>query len=1045
MNFSRFFILRPVATWLLMIALLCSGILAYRILPVSALPDVDYPTIRVYTFYPGASSEVMTSLITAPLERQFGQMPGLNQMTSTSSSGASLITLQFSLSLSLDVAEQQVQAAINGASTFLPTDLPTPPVYYKSNPADAPIMTLTLSSTSIPLSKVEDFAETLFMQKISQVSGVGFVSISGGQRPAVRVQINAQAIAAYGLSFEDIRLALVAANVNQPKGSFDGKDQSFSINSNDQLDSAEVYLPLIIGYKNGNPIRLQDIAHVKDSVENTRQAAWVNQKPSIILNIQRQPGANVIQVVDRIQHLLPALKSTLPAAVQVDVLADRTHTIRSSVFEAQTELMIAISLVVLVVFLFLRNGPATLIPSIAVPISLIGTFGLMYLMGYSVNNLTLMALVIATGFVVDDAIVMIENINRYLEEGDPPLQAALKGAKQIGFTILSLTISLVAVLIPLLFMEDMVGRLFREFAVTLALTILLSAFVSLSLTPMMCSAFLKPQHTVQESYLQKSLSEATQKMINGYEKTLKWAFDHPRFILSLAISSVIVTSFLYITIPKGFFPVQDAGVIQGISEAPGSISFQAMSIRQQQLVNSIEKDPDVAAVASFIGIDGTNMTLNSGRLQIILKDSENRQSSFQDVLDRLKRTAETVSGIRLYLQPLQDLTVDNRISRSQYQLSLGSPYEKDVTKWTQRLVNRLKQEPSLSEVASDGENKGLQTSIMIDRDRASQLGITIQDIDIALYNAFGQRHASTIFTQKNQYYVVIETSSKNQQSPQDLQHIYLKSASGNSIPLEAIAHISEKISPLVINRQGQFPVSLISFNISEGASLGEAVEIIQHAKKDIHMPENIVMNFEGAAKVFQSSLDNQGLLIVAALIVVYLVLGILYESYIHPLTILSTLPSAGIGALCALRLTGNDLNVISLIGIILLIGIVKKNAIMMIDFALEAERDFKKSPTEAIFQACLLRFRPILMTTLAALFGAIPLAFSQGMGAELRRPLGITIIGGLLVSQLLTLYTTPIIYLYFDRLSRWFKTTSFSLTDHPKKYIQNTLDKKEPQ
>ena len=1020
MNPSRQFILRPVATSLLMAAMLLTGAIAYRQLGISALPEVDYPTIQVQTFYPGASPDVTASAITAPLERQFGQVPGLNQMTSVSSDGSSVITLQFALNLNIDVAEQEVQAAINAAQTFLPLDLPAPPIYSKSNPADAPVMTLAVTSKTLPLARVEDLTDTRLAQKISQLSGVGLVTISGGHKPAVRVQANPTALSSYGINLDDVRLTLQAASINQAKGSFDGPHQAYQINANDQLLTGKDYSSLVIAYNNGAPVVLSDVARVVDDVENTKLAAWMNKTPAIIVNIQRQPGANTIEVVDRIKQLLPQLKANLPAGVDVSVLTDRTTTIRGSVADVQFSLMLTVALVVMAIFLFLRNVRATIIPSVAVPLSLVGTLGVMYLLGFSLNNLTLMALTIATGFVVDDAIVMIENIFRYLEEGDTPLQAALKGASQIGFTIISLTVSLIAVLIPLLFMGDIVGRLFREFAITLSVTILLSAVISLTLTPMMCARLLKSKAEEKRGRFYEASERVFNRAVEFYGRTLRWVLQRQTTTLLVAAATLVLTVLLYIIVPKGLFPVQDTGVIQGISQAGQTISFPAMAEKQQALADVVLNDPAVASLSSFIGIDGINTTLNSGRLLINLKPLKERNASASDVIRRLQPQLEKVEGITLYMQPVQDLTVEDRVSRTQFQYTLEDANADELNIWTQKLADKLRTLPQLADVATDQQTLGAQAKLVIDRVTASRLGITPVAIDNALYDAFGQRQISTLFTQLNQYHLVLETLPEFQKDPMMLNNIYVKSTGGGAVPLATFTHLETGTAPLVINRQGQFPAVTISFNLAPGAALGQATAAIEKAQKDLGMPPSVQASFQGAAASFQASLKNEPWLILAAIVTVYIVLGVLYESYIHPITILSTLPSAGVGAILALLLCGSELGVVALIGIILLIGIVKKNAIMMIDFALEAERKEHKKPLDAIYQACLLRFRPIMMTTFAALFAGLPLALGNGVGAELRRPLGITIVGGLLVSQVLTLYTTPVVYLFFDRLAAKF-------------------------
>ena len=1087
MNPSGPFIQRPVATALLMAAILLVGVVAYTQLPVSALPQVDYPTIQVLTFYPGASPDVMATTVTAPLERQFGQLQGLSQMTSTSSGGSSVIVLQFALSLNIDIAEEEVQSSINAAQSFLPSNLPSPPVYSKTNPADAPVLTLGITSNSIPLSQVEDLVDTRLAPKLSQLSEVGLVTISGGQKPAVRIQANPTSLSSYGLNLEDLRTALAQTSVNAAKGNFDGPHQDYLINANDQLVTSSDYRKVVVAYRNGAPIMLQDVAQVVDGIENNKQAAWMNETPAVILNIQRQPGANTISVVKAVKAILPQLEVNLPASIKVTPLTDLTTAINASVSDVEFELMLTVALVVMVIFLFLRNLYATIIPSIAVPVSLVGTFGAMYALGYSLDNLSLMALTISTGFVVDDAIVMIENITRYIEAGDSPMQAAMKGAEQIGFTIISLTVSLIAVLIPLLFMGDVVGRLFREFAVTLAVTIILSAVVSLTLTPMMCSRILRRTPEEQQGRFYKASERVFQRVIAFYGRTLKYVLGYQTITLLIAAATLVLTIVLYIVIPKGFFPTQDTGVIQGISQAPATISFAAMAQKQQQLAGIILQDPAVESLSSFIGADGTNTTLNSGRMSINLKPLNVRNISASDVIRRLQTSLQPVEGITLFMDPVQNITVDDRVSRTQYQYTLEDPDAAELNLWTGRLVEKMKQLPQLADVATDQQTGGLAVSLVIDRVSASRLGIAPSTIDSTLYDAYGQRQISTMYTQLNQYHVILEAAPNFQQGPGRLQDLYVQTnasagvsgpgasssfassgsssagsnattttvaytpssavlsapsnaiksgvgasntasttnattttVSANAVPLSAFTHIEKATEELSINHQGQFPAVTVSFNLAPDAALGGAITAIEMVQKNLNMPASVQYGFQGTAASFQGSLSNEGLLILAALAAVYIVLGVLYESFIHPITILSTLPSAGVGALLALILFKQDLSVVAIIGIILLIGIVKKNGIMMVDFAMEGEREHGKSATDAIYDACLLRFRPIMMTTMAALLAGIPLAVGQGMGSELRRPLGIAMVGGVLLSQVLTLYTTPVIYIFFDRIGHRF-------------------------
>jgi multidrug efflux pump len=1022
---SRPFILRPVATTLLMIAITLSGVVAYGILPMSALPEVDYPTIQVQTFYPGASPDVMTSSVTAPLEVQLGQMPGLSQMSSASSAGASVITLQFDLSLSPDVAEQEVQAAINAASSLLPSDLPAPPIYAKVNPADTPVITLALQSDSLPLTQVEDYADTRLAMRLSQLPGVGLVTISGGQRPAIRIQADLRKLAALGLNIDDLRTTLGNANVNTPKGNFDGPTRSSTINDNDQLTSADGYRNLVIAYRNGSPVLLSDVATAVNGAENDKLAAWMNRSPAVILNVQRQPGANVISVVDTIKRVLPQLTSTLPNTIDVSVLSDRTVTIRASISDVEFELMLAVILVVLVIYVFLRSARATIIPSLSVPVSIVGTFGAMYMLNFSLDNLSLMALTISSGFVVDDAIVVIENISRYIEDGLSPLQAALRGSEQIGFTIISLTISLIAVLIPLLFMGDVVGRLFREFAVTLAVTILISAVVALTLVPMACALLLRPAHEERPNWFQRKNKEWFDALIDRYGAALRYVLDHQTATLLVAVATLAVTAGLYILIPKGFFPVEDTGLIQGITEAGQSVSFAAMAERQRALADIVLKDRDVESLSSFIGIDGTNVTLNSGRMLINLKPHDQRSADITTVIARLNRATAPVSGIALYLQPVQDLTISDVVSRAQYQFSLEDPNPTELANLAPRLVDKLNAMPQFAQVSSDLAPDGLMTYLDVDRATANRFGITLATVDNALYDAFGQRIVSTIFTSSNQYRIILETDPSLKASLSSLSAVYLPTSTSTAavpgqVPLSAIVHVREGTAPLRIDHLGQFPSTTISFNVAPGVSLGEAVDAITQAGQEVGLPPGASVQLQGSALAFQRSLANELFLILAAIVTVYIVLGVLYESFVHPVTILSTLPSAGIGALLALMIAGDDLSVIAIIGVVLLIGIVKKNAIMMIDFALDAQRNEHRSARDAIYQACLLRFRPILMTTMAAVLGALPLMLGTGVGSELRHPLGVSIVGGLLVSQVLTLFTTPVIYLWFDRVQQRF-------------------------
>ena len=1016
MNPSQPFILRPIATSLLMAAILLIGIIGFRQLPIAALPEVDYPTMQVMTFYPGASADVVATAITAPLERQLGEVPGLSQMLSSSSAGASVITLQFNLSLNIDVAEQDVQEAINAAQNYLPAQLPMPPVYNKVNPADAPILTLALTSDSMPLSQVEDYTDTRLAAKISQLPGVGAVTISGGQKPAVRVQLNPTQLASYGLNLEDIRTALTTTSLDTAKGNFDGPAQSFQIGANDQITTAADFRKVVVAYRNGAPVMLSDVANVIDGIENSELSAWMNRVPAVIVNIQRQPGANIINVVDSIKALLPKLRATIPSVIQIAVLTDRTTTVRASVADVEFELMLCIALVVAVIFVFLRTFAATVIPSVAVPLSLVGTFGAMYALGFSLNNLTLMALTISTGFVVDDAIVMIENITRYVEQGEAPLAAALKGAQQIGFTIMSLTVSLIAVLIPLLFMGDITGRLFREFAITLSATILISAAISLTLTPMLCAKLLRHKEASEQGRFYQASERVFQKIIGFYASTLDWVLERRGLTLLVALATLVLTIILFLVIPKGFFPIQDTGEIQGVSEAAQTVSFAKMAQLQQQLAAVILKDPAVDSLSSFIGVDGTNTTLNSGRIQINLKPLSGRKAA-TDVIRDLQSAAAGVEGISLYMQPVQDISVEDIVSRTEYQFSMQDPNADELSRYVTQFVERLKQLPELEDVASDQQTAGRQVALQIDRPTASRLGLTPQNIDDALYDGYGQRQVSTLFTQLNQYHLIMEVQPEFRAGPDNLGDLYLQPAGAAAVPLSAFTKAAQITAPILITHMGQFPAATVSFNLATDASLGGAVSAIEKVQKELPEPAAMIGTFQGTAQAFVGSLANEGILVLSALLTVYIVLGVLYESYIHPITILSTLPSASVGALLALMICGDEMTVVAIIGIVLLIGIVQKNAIMMIDFALEAQRKENKSAFDAIHEACLLRFRPILMTTMAAMLGAMPLAFGHGVGSELRRPLGITIIGGLIFSQMLTLYTTPVIYLFFDDLA----------------------------